>query len=177
LVLAIGGLQGTGKSTVARRVAPDFGPAPGALVLRSDELRKRLHGVAPETRLPQNAYSEAANAAVNRTLIEMARAAAVGGHAVIVDSTFLNAAMRRDLAAAARDASVPFAGVWLHAPLPVLEQRIGVRRGDASDATVAVLRRSAASDPGAGDWTPVDTGDGDAAVRAVRLVVAAAGTG
>ena len=175
LILAIGGLQGTGKSTVARLVAPDLGPAPGALVLRSDELRKRLHGVAPETRLPEEAYSEAANAAVNRALIEMARAAASGGHAVVVDSTFLNMAMRRDLEIAAREASVRFIGVWLEAPLPVLEERIGVRRGDASDATVAVLRRSAASDPGAGDWSRVDACDGDAAVAAVYRVVTAAG--
>jgi aminoglycoside phosphotransferase family enzyme/predicted kinase len=172
LLLAIGGLQGTGKSTVARLVAPDLGPAPGALVLRSDELRKRLHGVAPETRLPQDAYSETANTAVNRALIEMARAAASGGHAVVVDSTFLNMAMRRDLEIAAREVSVPFIGMWLEAPLPVLEQRIGGRRGDASDATVAVLRRSAASDPGAGDWRRVDAHDGDAAVAAVRQAVA-----
>ena len=174
LVLAIGGLQGTGKSTVARRIAPDLGPAPGGLVLRSDELRKRLHGVAPETRLPQEAYSEAANAAVNRALIELARSAAAGGHSVIVDSTFLNVQMRRDLETAARDASVQFAGIWLHAPLPVLEQRIGGRQGDASDATVAVLRRSAANDPGAGGWSPVDARDVNAAVAAVRQAVALA---
>ena len=177
LVLAIGGLQGTGKSTVALRIAPDLGPAPGALVLRSDELRKRLHGAAPETRLPPDAYSEAANGAVNRTLIDLACSAAACGHAVVVDSTFLNLPMRNDLEAAARDAHVPFAGVWLHAPLPVLEQRIGMRRGDASDATVAVLRRSAASDPGAGDWIPVDASDGDAALAAVRRLVEAAAAG
>ncbi|MDR3534233.1 MAG: phosphotransferase, partial [Rhodopila sp.] len=41
LVIAIGGLQGTGKSTLARALAPDLGAAPGALVLRSDEIRKR----------------------------------------------------------------------------------------------------------------------------------------
>jgi hypothetical protein len=173
-VLAIGGLQGTGKSTVARRVAPDLGPAPGALVLRSDELRKRLHGVPPETRLTEDAYSGAANAAVNRTLIEMARAAAAGGHAVLVDSTFLDPAMRHDLEAAAREVSAPFIGIWLQAPLAVLEQRVGARQGDASDATIAVLRRSAASDPGAGDWVPVDARDGDAAVQAIHQAVEAA---
>nr|WP_294522055.1 bifunctional aminoglycoside phosphotransferase/ATP-binding protein [uncultured Rhodopila sp.] len=176
-VLGIGGLQGTGKSTIARRIAPDLGSPPGALVLRSDELRKRLHGAAPETRLPPDAYSEAANAAVNRALIDMARAAAAGGHTVIVDSTFLNPGMRRDLEAAASDASVPFIGVWLQAPPPVLEQRIRARQGDASDATVEVLRLSAAADPGAGDWVPVDASDGDAAARAVRRAVAAATAG
>jgi aminoglycoside phosphotransferase family enzyme/predicted kinase len=172
-LLAIGGLQGTGKSTLARGLAPGFGPAPGALVLRSDELRKRLHGVAPEARLPQDAYSGAANAAVNFTLIDLARSAAAGGHAVIVDATFLDLAMRRDVEAAAREAAVPFTGIWLQAPLAVLEQRVGSRQGDASDATVEVLRRSVASDPGAGDWVAVNAVDGESALKAIRRAVAA----
>ena len=167
-VLAIGGLQGTGKSTLARRIAPELGPAPGALVLRSDELRKRLRGVAPEARLPQEAYSEASNSAVNKALIELAHTAAAGGHSVIVDSTFLDPAMRRSLADAMTEASVPFKGVWLQAPLPILEQRVAAREGDASDATVAVLRRSAANDPGAGDWIAIDACDGDEAERTIR---------
>jgi aminoglycoside phosphotransferase family enzyme len=36
VVVGIGGLQGTGKSTLARALAPTLGAAPGALVLRSD---------------------------------------------------------------------------------------------------------------------------------------------
>ena len=170
-VLAIGGLQGTGKSTLARALAPELGPAPGAVVLRSDELRKRLHGVAPELPLPQDAYGADANAAVNRSLTDLARAAATGGHAVIVDATFLDTGMRRALSCAMRDAAVPFAGVWLQAPLSVLEQRIGSRKGDASDATVAVLRRAAAADPGAGDWLAVDARDGDEALRRIRQAI------
>ena len=64
IVVAIGGLPGSGKSTLARALAPEIGSAPGALVLRSDEIRKRQHGVAPEQRLPQAAYSDAASEAV-----------------------------------------------------------------------------------------------------------------
>ena len=64
IVIAIGGLQGTGKSTLARTLAPELGPAPGALVLRSDEIRKRLHHAEPEA-LPETptAATEAANTA------------------------------------------------------------------------------------------------------------------
>ena len=72
-VVAIGGLPGTGKSTLARALAPELGSAPGALVLRSDEIRKRQHGVAPEQRLPQAAYSDAASEAVFAELAELAR--------------------------------------------------------------------------------------------------------
>ena len=39
VMLAIGGLPGTGNSTQARRLAPELGPAPGAVILRSDEIR------------------------------------------------------------------------------------------------------------------------------------------
>ncbi len=70
IVVAIGGLQATGKSTLARALAPDIGAAPGALLLRSDELRKRLFDVAPEQRLPAAAYTETVNAQVNAAIVE-----------------------------------------------------------------------------------------------------------
>jgi uncharacterized protein len=43
-LVALGGLSGTGKTTVARHLAPDLPPAPGAVHLRSDEARKALFG-------------------------------------------------------------------------------------------------------------------------------------
>lgn len=166
-VTAIGGLQGTGKSTLARRLAPALGRAPGALVLRSDEIRKRLHGLAPEAHAPEQAYTEAANAAVMATLIEGVGVAASGGHAVIADATFLDPADRETLAAAAKAAAVPLRGIWLEAPLPVLEARLAARRGDASDATAAVLRRAAERDPGPIDWERVDATDIERAAIAI----------
>lgn len=146
LLVAIGGLPGTGKSTVARALAPGLGPAPGALILRTDEIRKRLRGVAPEVRGGRAAYSAAAGAAVNAALLDGARAAA--GHAVIADATFLNPALR----VAIERCGTPFVGIWLHAPMDVLESRVAARRGDASDATVEVLRRMAAANPGPMTW-------------------------
>jgi len=171
IVIAIGGLQGTGKSTLARALAPALGPAPGALILRSDEIRKRLHGADPETRLGPEAYSKAANARTNLALIDQARLAAASGHAVIVDATFLDVAIRHDLAAVIRQAGVRFLGVWLDAPLSVLEARVRSREGDASDATVAVLQQAAKADPGAGDWLAVDASDGARALEAVRRAI------
>jgi hypothetical protein len=168
MVVAIGGLQGTGKSTLARALAAGLGRAPGALIVRSDEIRKRLHGVEPEARLSPDAYTDAANAATNAAVIEQARLAAAAGHAVIVDATFLDTTMRHELAAAVE---VPFLGIWLTAPLPVLESRIASRSDDASDATVAVLHRSVQSDPGAGDWLAVDASDGAQALAVVREAI------
>jgi aminoglycoside phosphotransferase family enzyme/predicted kinase len=161
VVLAVGGLPGTGKSTLARALGPALGPAPGALILRSDEIRKRQFGVAPEQRLPPAAYGAEASEAVFSTLIATAAQAAADGHAVIADATFLDPVHRVRLSEAVRP--VPFRGLWLHAPLPLLQARVAARRGDASDATVAVLLAAARNDPGVGDWHPIDTADTDAA--------------
>ena len=171
VMIAIGGLQGTGKSTLARALAPEVPPAPGALVLRSDEIRKRLQGVSPEQRLTPDAYSAESNAAVNEMLIASAETAARSEHSTIVDATFLDVEMRGKLKAAASKYGVRFIGFWLQAPISLLEHRVLSRLGDASDATVDVLHRSAISDPGPGDWIPIDATDKSAALASVRQTI------
>jgi hypothetical protein len=173
VVIAIGGLPGTGKSTLARRLAPLIGGAPGALVVRSDEIRKRRFSVAPEQRLPPDAYTPEVSTAVFATLADQVCSAAAGGHAVIADATFIDPAHRGLVAAAAAQAGVPFIGLWLQAPLAELERRVGGRTGDASDATVAVLRSAAAAGADAGDWIAVDTSNSDTAWHLVTQAVRA----
>lgn len=161
-LLAIGGLQGTGKSTLARAVAPELGAAPGALVLRSDEIRKRQAGVAPETTLPAQAYTGAANDAVFAMLRAQAAQALADGHAVVADAVFLREAERGAISAL----TAHFQGVWLTAPLEVLRARIAARRNDASDADIAVLEMTAARDPGQVAWPQLDAREGsEAALR------------
>jgi uncharacterized protein len=173
IVLAIGGLPGAGKSTLARALAPGLGNAPGALVLRSDEIRKRQHGVAPQERLPREAYSDAASEAVFGELAALAGEAARGGHAVIGDATFIDLQHREKVEAAARSAGVPFLGLWLEAPLGELEARVAGRGRDASDATVAVLRAASRADPGAGTWRAIDATDLSAAEGQARDAIGA----
>lgn len=174
VVLAIGGLQGTGKSTLARAVAPELGAAPGALILRSDEVRKRRNGVAPEARLPEPAYSEAENRAVAGELRRLVAEVSASGHAAIGDAMFLDPADRAGIAEAA--GPVPFVGIWLEAPTAVLEARLAARIRDASDATVEVLHRSMIADPGPVAWRRVDATDFDLAVGEVWEAVRAANT-
>ena len=171
MVVAVGGLPGTGKSTLARALAPGLGRAPGALILRSDEIRKRQHGAAPEQRLPPPAYSDAASEAVFAALADGVRAAAAGGHCVVADATFIDPAHRLAVEQAAHAAGAGFAGFWLEAPLSELEHRITARHGDASDATVAVLHAAAGAGAGAGNWQPVDSRNVDAALALVRTTV------
>lgn len=172
-LVAVGGLQGTGKSTLARALAPSLGAAPGALVLRSDEIRKRLAGLAPEDRLPREAYTWAAGSAVYAAVERDAALALAAGHAVIADAMFQAPAERAAIAAAA--GKTPFVGLWLEAPLSVLEARLAARTGDASDADAAVLRASAARKPGPLDWQRIDATDADAALALAQGALAAAG--
>jgi predicted kinase len=126
------------------------------VVLRADEARKRRFGVAPETRLPPEAYAETASRIVLAGLMADAATALHLGQSVILDTTFLDPQDR----AAARSATgeADFRAVWLQAPLDVLEARVGGRQGDASDATIDVLRR-AAEKPGPTDWPVLATDD------------------
>ena len=165
-LIAMGGLQGTGKSTLARGLAPALGAAPGALLLRSDELRKRRFGLAPEEPLPPVAYSEAVSAATHEELFMIAEAALRQGHAVALDAMFLDVQYRLKAAEIAAHVGVPFQGFWLEAPMEVLKSRIMARHGDASDATIAILERAAQADPGPIDWHRLDAaGDALAAAR------------
>ena len=153
-LLAIGGLQGTGKTFVARALAPLIGAAPGALHLRSDEIRKRRAGVPPEARLPPEAYRPEESAAVHAEMFALARAALAAGHAVVLDAMFLDPALRAEAERVA--GPHPFDGIWLEAPLDLLRSRVAARVGDASDATVEVLERAARVDPGPIAWRRLD---------------------
>ena len=71
-LIAIGGLSGTGKSVLARTLAGDVQPAPGAVLLRSDVERKMLFGARETERLPPEAYSARATEKVYASLGEKA---------------------------------------------------------------------------------------------------------
>ncbi|TSD85476.1 AAA family ATPase [Mycobacterium sp. KBS0706] len=151
-LLAIGGVSGTGKSTLAAHLAPHVGQPLGARILRSDVIRKRLHGLAPEDHLPDSAYTSDQTARVYDALCREADLLLAAGCTVIADATFLEPAERAAIQAVADRRQVPFARIWLDAPDAVLTARLSARTGDASDATPAVLklqRSDAAAPP---DW-------------------------
>lgn len=156
LLFAVGGLSGTGKSSVAARLAPDVGCAPGAVVLRSDEIRKELSGVTPLTRLGPESYSASVSARVYGTLLERARRVLQAGHCVIVDATYARLDDRLAIERVAKEANAPFAGVWLEAPADVLVSRVAHRHDDPSDADARVVQMQLAAPFGVMTWAPVD---------------------
>ena len=139
VLAAVGGFSGTGKSTFARAVAPGLGAAPGAVVLRTDEVRKRLAGAGHVDRLSRDIYTPEFYDRVYDTALQNARDLLKAGHAVVLDATFTEPRMRERAEQLAADLGVTFRGAWLEAPVAVLEARVAARTGDASDATLEVL--------------------------------------
>lgn len=165
-LIAIGGLSGTGKSTLARRLAPGFAPAPGAIILRSDVIRKRLAGVSETARLPADAYRPRMTRRVYGEIGRRAATVLGAGYPVVADAVFAGPQERAEIERVARDADVRFDGLWLHADAETLLGRIGARTGDASDATTEVVRRQLGYDLGRVTWPKVAAGDGPAEVAA-----------
>jgi aminoglycoside phosphotransferase family enzyme/predicted kinase len=157
-LVAIGGLSGTGKSTLAGAIAPFLGMAPGAVILRSDVERKQLAGVPETQRLPAHAYTPQTSAAVYDTLNRKARLALQAGYSVILDAVHARAAERDVVEGIAMQAGVSFAGIWLSAPICVMMNRVAKRSADASDADVAVVRKQLTYDLGRIAWYRLDAG-------------------
>jgi hypothetical protein len=156
VLLALGGLSGSGKTTLAYELAPRLGAAPGAVVLRSDEIRKRLCGVPLLERLGPEGYAPPVTERVYRTLIERAVQVTGQGHTAIADAVFARPADRRAIAHAAQAAGVPFVGLWLEAPDDVLIARTAARQLDASDADAAVVARQREQGTGDIEWPRLD---------------------
>ena len=155
MLVAIGGLSGTGKTTQARLLAPTLGRPPGAVVLRSDVMRKRLAGVPALQRLSPEHYTPTATAAVYAALAEQAAQCLRAGQAVILDAVATSPSERAAFAEVARSAGAPFAGIWLEAPVEVRVQRVETRTKDASDAGADIARRQLALDAGSIAWSRV----------------------
>ncbi|HYH19730.1 MAG TPA: AAA family ATPase [Azospirillum sp.] len=166
-LVAVGGLSGTGKTTLARALAPDLGSPPGALVLRSDVLRKRLFGRADTERLPEEAYAPDVTARVYADIAGRARAALAAGIPVVADAVYAHPEERAAIEAAAAQAGAPFRGLWLEAALPVRAGRVEGRAADASDATAAVVRRQEGYDLGSLGWVRVNAAANPSEVLAV----------
>jgi aminoglycoside phosphotransferase family enzyme/predicted kinase len=168
-LVAVGGLSGTGKSLLARRLAPALPPAPGAVVLRSDVERKRLFGKAEAERLPASAYTDEVTAKVYAALAEKARRVLAAGHSAVVDAVFARPAERAQLA---QTADAALHGLFLTADLATRMARVGGRKLDASDADDAVARAQEQYDLGTIDWGEVDaSGTPDETLRRARVLL------
>jgi hypothetical protein len=156
-LVAVGGFSGSGKSTLARALAPGVGgAAPGAVVVRSDEIRKSLCGVPVLEHLGPEGYGAAMNDQVYQTMVNRTADALRAGHSVVVDAVFARPVDRAALEGLAAAAHTRFVGLWLDAPPSVLTARAESRGSDASDADAAVVRQQLQQGTGPLTWHRLD---------------------
>lgn len=172
-LVAIGGISGTGKSTLAAGIATAIGRAPSAIVIRSDVVRKHLWGVDELSHLPHEAYAAEITHRVYWHALELAALVLDGGYSCIIDAVFGSAEQRNEIEALACSKKVPFRGLWLEAPESILEARVAARIRDASDATVEVLRAQLAQISRPPNWTEIDASGSAEEIRARALSVLA----
>jgi uncharacterized protein len=154
--VAVGGLSGTGKTRLARALAPCIAPMPGAVIVRSDVERKGLFGIAETDKLPEAAYAPEVSKRVYAALSEKARRILAAKHSAIVDAVFAQPRERGALAEAAKAINVRLVGLFLTASAEIRLARVGTRLHDASDAEDAVARAQERYDLGPIDWTQID---------------------
>ncbi|HET9091710.1 MAG TPA: AAA family ATPase [Acidimicrobiales bacterium] len=136
-LVAVGGLPGTGKSTLAAALAGD-----SATLLVSDEIRRELRG-APGAEPSGDRYSEEATAEVYRVMLERAGRALSLGESVVLDATWRDAGQREQLRELARHAAGGLTELCCTCPADLaigrIEQRMA-RAAGPSEATPAVRR-------------------------------------
>jgi len=147
-LVLVGGLPGTGKSTLAAALADQFGWS----VLRSDELRKDLAGIAHTERgdaaFREGLYRPDATAATYRELLERARHLLQQGEPVVLDASWSDRRHRAAAAAVARETSSELVELECTAPTEAAAERLWERARaavDVSDATPMVAAAMAAT--------------------------------
>jgi aminoglycoside phosphotransferase family enzyme/predicted kinase len=156
VLVATGGRSGTGKSALARALAPHLAPMPGAVVLRSDAERKALFDRQEDEKLLPAAYTAGVTAKVYAVIADKARRAAAAGHSAILDAVFAQPGERALAEASAAVLGVAFHGFFLEASLATRLDRVAARSRDASDADAAVVRAQESFDLGPLRWRRID---------------------
>jgi aminoglycoside phosphotransferase family enzyme/predicted kinase len=144
-IVLMHGFSGCGKSVLAAALAERL----GAVRIRSDVERKRLHGLDAcahsASAVGSGLYGGDATRETYARLAAVAQAIAAAGYPAIVDATFLRRGQRAVFADHARAIDVPAILIDVHAAPQVLRERVGARRGDASEATLEVLDHQVAT--------------------------------
>jgi aminoglycoside phosphotransferase family enzyme/predicted kinase len=142
------GLSGCGKTTISQALLE----AIGAVRIRSDVERKRLHGFAALERrdaaIGSGLYASTATETTYERLIDLTREILAAGRSAIVDATFLRRSQRERFRALAAQLGNPFVIVAFEAREATFRERIVQRQAsgsDASDADLAVLAHQIAT--------------------------------
>jgi uncharacterized protein len=139
VVVLMHGLAGSGKTTASQVLLE----ALGAVRLRSDVERKRLHKLPAHARSASRAgaglYGREESRRTYLHLATLAREVLAAGYPVVIDAASLGRADRDRFRDVARAAGAPFELAACTAPEEVLRGRIEGRADDASEADAEVL--------------------------------------
>lgn len=138
-LILVGGLPGTGKSVLARRI----GRSLGIPVVTSDVVRKELAGRPIDSHDPQHyeqgIYQPALTEKTYQAMLEQARNQLADGRSIVLDATFLDPAWRE----AARDVAAAAGGdvllIETLAPREVVRARLVRRAAEGGDPSEAHL--------------------------------------
>jgi aminoglycoside phosphotransferase family enzyme/predicted kinase len=135
------GVSGSGKTVISQHLLEGL----GAIRLRADVERKRLHGLAPldsSEAIPGGIYTREAGERTRNHLLFLAHRLLEEGFRVIVDATFLARDWREPFQAMATENKIPWCLVSPQVPNDILRQRVAQRRAhgkDASEADLSIL--------------------------------------
>ena len=156
MLIAIGGLSGTGKSSLARELAPHVAPAPGALLLRSDVERKSFLGLRkPSTFRPKPIRSRR----VPKSMESWPTRLPASWTRVIRLSSMRCLPSRTSGPRSRRlrhQRGTAFRGLFLVADLQTRLNRVGTRGLDASDANADIARQQESFELGRIEWIKID---------------------
>ncbi len=157
-LIACGGLSGSGKSRIAREIGGQLNPAPGAVILRDDIIKKQMRGCALDDHMDETYDSPAYEKVVYDVLRQQAKTALQCGSCVIVDALFYNYQERQAIEELAKTMNIPFVGIWVDAPLDVRTQRVMTRKRNPSDVcNRAELERQLRLETGDILWHKIDS--------------------
>ena len=174
VLVACGGLSGSGKSRIARESAPFIGNPPGAVIVRDDVLRKNMMNTGLEENLNVSEYKPEIEEEVFKAVCEKCRYMLASGQSVVADALFHKPEQRRAIEALAREMQVDFKGIWVDAPLDVRIERVTQRKRNPSDVRSAEeLKQQLDIDVGPVTWEKIDTsGDRMTTLTRVRTLLA-----
>ncbi len=121
------GLSGSGKSRAAGKLAKEI----GAIVIRSDSVRKSLAGLQVTKHykygFEEGIYSNKDSERTYKRMLDQAKKALMAGWPVILDATFGKRRFRDDARALSQKTGVQFRILWCEAPIAVLRERLSKR--------------------------------------------------
>ncbi len=143
-VMITHGMSGSGKSTAAQQLVQML----GAVCVRSDVERKRLHGLkadeASGSQIGGGIYTAEATEATYQRLLQLAAGIARAGFPAVVDATFLKRAQRHRFAVTVSELKLPFLILDMRVNETQLRERLTQRLkqgADASEANLEVLEQ------------------------------------